>query len=381
MLRVGLTGGIASGKSHVAARLAGAGFRALDLDRVGHEVIAPDGPAYAEVAAAFGSGILGKGGAIDRKALGSLVFADPAARARLNAIVHPRIRAEEARLLDASRDAPVAVIEAALLVETGQHLRFDRLVVAHCGAEEQQRRLISRDGLDEAAAAVRLRAQMPSDDKRRFAHYVVDTSGSVLETHRDADRVAAELAGLAAVGLRRRLDAAGRAAALAFGGPPVGPGSLPAEVLIEAMAAGLDLDRLSRRLIPQPSPWYSPAADDERGEAFAGPVALYGLLRRGDDPEYTAAVAYSVARLTHASAEALSRAVLFALAAQAAALGDPAPAGAQARRLAERFGGHAPDSEACHAAEAHALALMAPAPLLSSQQEAALKRLLHSFRG
>ncbi|HET7291163.1 MAG TPA: dephospho-CoA kinase [Vicinamibacteria bacterium] len=374
MLRVGLTGGIASGKSHVAVRLAQSGFLTLDLDRVGHQALARDGAAYADVVAAFGPRVLDAAGNVDRKALGRLVFADPEARARLNALVHPRIRAEESRLL-ARGDAPVAVIEAALVIETGQHLRFDRLVVAHCGAAEQLRRLMNRDGLDEAAAAARLRAQMPADDKRRFAHHVVDTAGSTEETNREADRLAAELRALSH-GQARRLDLE-RAAALAFGGRSVGPGGLTADALVEEMAAGLDLDRLSRRLSPPPSPWYEPGDEDaQEAEAWAGPVALYGMVRRGDDPEYTAGVAFSMARLTHTSAPALSRAVLFALAAQAAALGARDPVSGTARALAERFGGSAPMPEACRAAAAEALALAASSPSLAPARRAALERLI-----
>src|SRR6185436_19631204 len=133
MLRVGLTGGIACGKSHVRARLAEHGLRTLDLDRIAHEVTARGGAAYGDVVRAFGRGVLAADGSLDRKALGALVFADGDSRGRLNAIVHPRVREEEARRADAWMDdlAAIVVSEAALLVEAGVHPRFDRLIVAH----------------------------------------------------------------------------------------------------------------------------------------------------------------------------------------------------------------------------------------------------------
>ncbi len=377
MLRVGLTGGIASGKSHVAARLERAGLRTLDLDRVGHDVIAPTGPAYAEVVDAFGKSVLAPDGSIDRKALAAIVFSDPAARNRLNVIVHPRIRVEEARLVSALDEEPeaVLVVEAALLVETGQHLRFDRLVATHCGPREQLRRLEER-GLDVGAASARLRAQMASDDKRRFAHFVVDTSGSVAETDDQTDRIASALVALAKPAPAVHLVPE-RAAALAFGGPLSGPAGLTSVGLIEEMADGLDLERLSRRMAPSVArAWYAPLADAEVGpEALAGAVALYGILKRGNDPDYTAAVAYSVARLTHVSAPALARAVLFALAAHENAIGCAEPTAELGRRLAERWTGYAPDLETCRAAAEQAAKLVAAAPETSPQAEATLARL------
>ena len=163
MLRVGLTGGIACGKSHVLRRLAGHGLQTLDLDAVARDVTAPGSPALQEISGAFGAGVLGPDGSLDRAALAALVFADAAARARLNAIVHPRVRAEEARRAEdvAGRGAAVLVTDAALLVEAGAHLRFDRLVVVHCDPGQQLERLRARDGLDEGAARARVLAQMP----------------------------------------------------------------------------------------------------------------------------------------------------------------------------------------------------------------------------
>ena len=184
MLRVGLTGGIACGKSHVLRRLAAHGLATAALDSVAHELMAPGGATYGEIVAAFGREILGEDGAIDRRALGELVFADAAARARLDAIVHPRVRQSEEHLVAAlaAEGRSVIVSDAALLVEVGIHLRFDRLVVVHCEEADQRRRLMERDGLGEAAARARIEAQMPVREKRLFGHYRIDTSGTVPQT-------------------------------------------------------------------------------------------------------------------------------------------------------------------------------------------------------
>ena len=172
MLRVGLTGGIACGKSEVVRCLAAAGLATLDLDRVGHELLAFGQPGQMAVAEAFGSFVIAPDGSVDRRALAAMVFADPEARRRLNGMLHPLIRAEEARRASLAPDRPGALLitDAALLVETGTHLRFDRLVVVHCRPDQQVARLCARDGLSEEAARARLAAQMPIATKVRFAH-------------------------------------------------------------------------------------------------------------------------------------------------------------------------------------------------------------------
>jgi len=329
VLRVGLTGGIACGKSHVAARLAAGGLHVLDLDQIAREVTAPDGAAYAGVVAAFGRGILLPDGTIDRRALGARVFGDPAARERLNAVVHPKVRDEEARRSAAllARPGSVVVVEAALFVESGIHLRFDRLVVAHCEPAEQLRRLMARDGFDEAAARARIAAQMPVEEKRRFAHCVVDTSGAVEATHAATDRLAAELRALAS---RRpgRVDLPWqRAHACLARGPRQGPRGLHPEILLEEIAAagGLDLERVARRLLPPPAgPWYRAAVPGEQPgpgpESLAGPLVLWALARGGPDPPFLAAAAASAARLTHAEPEARAAGCFFALVLQDAAV-------------------------------------------------------------
>lgn len=350
---MGLTGGIACGKSYVLRRLAAAGLGALDLDAVAHEVMAPGGAAHRDVVNEFGSGILAADGGVDRKRLGDLVFADPDARARLNALVHPRVREEEARRAAAAdRGAgTVLVTDAALLVEAGVHLRFHRLVVVHCPPELQRRRLRERDGLDEAAAEARLAAQMPIEEKRRFAHFEVDTSGSFAETDRQADALAGTLRDLARTVPAPAPVPLGRAAACLLLGPAEGPrGLAPAKVLAEiAEAGGPEMERLARLLVPPArGPWYRAPAD-ARGpgpETLAGPIALWSLARAGADDDHVAAAAATFARLTHSDAGARAEACLQALLLQSAAAGIVDP-GLRDRlgaytRLAARWGGAPP---------------------------------------
>lgn len=382
MLRVGLTGGIATGKSHVAARLETRGLRVVGLDRVAHALMAPGGAAYADVVEAFGRGILAADASIDRKALGAIVFADAAALARLNALVHPRVRDEEARLAAglSGAEGAVLVVEAALLVESGMHLRFDRLVVAECGPEEQQRRLMARDRIDAGAAQARLRAQMPVAEKGRFAHRLIDTSGAPGDTDERADQLADELLRLARAPWPRVELSLEAAAALALGGAG-GVGALTPAAFLEEAAAGLELERLARRIDPQSrGPWYAREIDAEcPPDALSGGVALFAIGRRGADPEYAAAAAYAVARLTHASPACLERAVLAALALQEATCGAPEPPSPAARDLAQRWSGFATRPSDCDAARARVAAARGPVALGPAERES-LSRLLAARR-
>ncbi len=337
-LRVGLTGGIASGKSHVLSRLDAAGFATIDLDRVAHGLIAPGGAAYAAVVAAFGASILDRGGAVDRKKLGALVFASADARARLDAIVHPLVREQEAGMARAAeaKGARVLVTDAALLVEAGMHLRFDRLVVTWCAPDAQMARLRGRDGVDEAAARARLAAQMPPDEKRTFAHDVIDTSGMFAET--DA-QVAALVPRLQELRPASPLAVPPeRAAACLREGPAAGPrGLTPPRLLKEVEAAGgFEMARLAGLLDPPArGPWYRSALADA---GPPGPETLAGALAvccaaRGADPPYVLGAAASLARLTHTHPQAVAGACLAALAAwevaargTLSALEEPAPA-------------------------------------------------------
>lgn len=196
MLRVGLTGGIASGKSVVAAMLCKRGYSVLDLDALGHELMAPGRAAYDEIVREFGSTVLGAGADIDRAKLGAVVFADEEKRAQLNRILHPPIRAEAQRWfgsLDRPGGAKAAFVEAALLIEAGYRDSLDRVVVCWCRPEQQMQRLLAR-GLSEEQARQRIAAQMPIDEKRRVADRVVDCSGTLEETERQVEKFLEEIA-------------------------------------------------------------------------------------------------------------------------------------------------------------------------------------------
>ncbi|GAA5141464.1 dephospho-CoA kinase [Pseudonocardia adelaidensis] len=167
MLRVGLTGGIGSGKSTVARRLVARGALLVDSDVLAREVVAPGTDGLAEVAEAFGDGVLDAAGALDRPALAAVVFGDPAARERLNAIIHPRVRERSAELIAAAPADAVVVQDVPLLVENAMAPFFPLVVVVHADAEERVRRLVRR-GLAEADARARIAAQA-SDEARRAA--------------------------------------------------------------------------------------------------------------------------------------------------------------------------------------------------------------------
>jgi len=193
MLRVGLTGGLASGKSTVAGFFRELGAFHLDADRLAHELIAPGGGAEREVISRFGGGILGTDGAINRKALAAIVFSDPQALADLNAIVHPKVRKEIAqRIADqesGASPAEVALVDAALLVESGIQRDLDALIVVACPEPVQIARAVARGGLTEAEARARIAAQAPLAQKVAVADFVVDNGASLGETKRQVTRV------------------------------------------------------------------------------------------------------------------------------------------------------------------------------------------------
>ncbi|HET8924153.1 MAG TPA: dephospho-CoA kinase [Candidatus Acidoferrum sp.] len=195
MLRLGLTGGIASGKSAVAAMLREMGFAVLDADSLAHRLIEPGQPAYPEVLNEFGHSIAGASGRVDRTKLAAIVFNDRAKLDRLNAIVHPRVAEIILRQFDewqrnGTRDA--AFVEAALLIESNIHKTLDGLVVAWCHPEQQLARLLAR-GLSEAEARRRIAAQMPVEEKLRYATEKIDCSGPLEQTRRQVEVLAANL--------------------------------------------------------------------------------------------------------------------------------------------------------------------------------------------
>jgi dephospho-CoA kinase len=187
MLRVGLTGGLASGKSFVGQVLAELGCHLIQADELGHQVLEPGGEAYEGAIREFGSGILEPDGRISRRRLALEVFGKPDRLAVLNALVHPPVirREEELAAGFAARDPHgIVVVEAAILIETGSYKRFQRLVLAVCPRELQIERAVHRDGLTREEALTRLARQMPLDEKRKYADYVIDTSGTKEETLR-----------------------------------------------------------------------------------------------------------------------------------------------------------------------------------------------------
>lgn len=200
MLKVGLTGGIASGKTYVVSLLREFGCDVLDADATAHRVMEPGQPAYAEIVAHFGAQIVDEAGRIDRGRLGAIVFADPRERAVLNGIVHPRVYEAQAKWLadlEAQKPQAIAVIDAALIIETGSWRRFDRIVVVHCEPEIQLARLMARNGLSREAAEARIAAQMPTIEKLRFADYTIDTSVGFDDTCCQVESLFAQLSQVA----------------------------------------------------------------------------------------------------------------------------------------------------------------------------------------
>ncbi len=204
MLHVGLTGGIACGKSTVAAMMRELGCVVLEADPLAHRLIEPGQPAYEEVVNEFGRQVRAADGRIDRARLAAIVFADRAQLEMLNRIVHPRVvEALDRELAELARTQPqaVAVVEAALLIESGYHKRLARLAVVWCTLEQQIERLVdprAGRGMTREQAERRIVAQMSLDEKRRLADYEIDCSGSLEQTRRQVETLVAELKQLAA---------------------------------------------------------------------------------------------------------------------------------------------------------------------------------------
>ena len=192
MLKVGLTGGIASGKSFVGEALAGFGCLLIQADELGHEALASGGEAYQPVVQEFGREILTGDGTIDRRALAARVFADPERLARLNALVHPVVFRREDELISAfavSHPGGIAVVEAAILIETGSYSRFDKMILVTCGEQQQVERAMRREGALESDIRARISRQMPLAEKRKYADFVIDTSGEKEDTLRQTRAV------------------------------------------------------------------------------------------------------------------------------------------------------------------------------------------------
>ncbi len=200
MRHVALTGGIATGKSTIAAGLRAWGVPVVDADELARAAVAPGSDGWHEVVARFGPAVVAADGGLDRAGLGRVVFADAVARADLERIVHPRVRAGVAAFFAAAGGVPAAVAEIPLVYESGWHRSFDAVVVAACDPLLQVARLRARDHLDEGAARARLAAQWPIEDKARLADRVVLTGGTLDDTRRQTEALARWLLGAATVG-------------------------------------------------------------------------------------------------------------------------------------------------------------------------------------
>ena len=194
MLKLGLTGGIASGKSTVATILRELCFPVLDADSISHGLMEPGQTAHDEILQVFGADLADSSGQIDRHKLASIVFADPAKLAKLNAILHPRVDGIIFKQLEdwqKSGAHSAGFVEAALLIEAGMAARLDGLVVAWCTPEQQLERLRAR-GMSETEALRRMDAQLPIEEKRKHATYTIDCSGTLEETRAQVQALAAE---------------------------------------------------------------------------------------------------------------------------------------------------------------------------------------------
>lgn len=179
MLRVGLTGSIGVGKSFVASVFDELGCHVLDADQTAREVVMPGTPGLKALTEAFGEEILNTDGSLDRKRLGTLIFADPNQRQRLNHILHPFIIARQDEIMNAweAQDPHgIGIVDAALMIESGGYKRFDKLIVVHCRPEVQLERLMLRDKLSRDEALRRINSQMPQEEKQKFADYLIDTT-------------------------------------------------------------------------------------------------------------------------------------------------------------------------------------------------------------
>jgi dephospho-CoA kinase len=195
MLKIALTGGIATGKSHVLEQFRRRGVPCLDADMLAHGVEAAGTEATQAIAASFGAGVLAADGSVDRSKLGPIVFADATARKELEAIVHPavyRAIAAGLRAFELTENPRLAIVDIPLLFETGRAMDFDAVIATVCRPDIQLARLVAR-GMSEEDARRRLSAQLPADEKARRANHVIDTSGSYEDTDAQVERVLGQL--------------------------------------------------------------------------------------------------------------------------------------------------------------------------------------------
>jgi len=192
MLKVGLTGSIAVGKSFVLSVLEELGCRTIDADEVAREVVAAGTPGLQALIDTFGKDVLTPDGALDRPKLGAAVFGDEAKRLKLNSILHPFIIQRQDEILrrwEQETPQAVAVVDAALMIESGGYKRFDKLIVVHCRPDVQLARLMSRENATREDAERRINSQMPQDEKRKYADFLIDTSDGFDSARRQTEEV------------------------------------------------------------------------------------------------------------------------------------------------------------------------------------------------
>jgi dephospho-CoA kinase len=190
MLVVGLTGGIASGKSSVTSMFAELGCFIIDADEISRRLVEPGQPAYKRIIKFFGLDILQKDRTLDRKLLGSIIFADPEKRKALNAILHPLIIREEERMVRQEKEKhQITIVSAALMVEAGTYKRFKRLIVVYCNREVQIHRLMKRENISRKEALLRLGAQLSNAAKKKYADYLINTSGPFPDTRKQVVQI------------------------------------------------------------------------------------------------------------------------------------------------------------------------------------------------
>jgi dephospho-CoA kinase len=196
MLRVGLTGSIATGKSHASRVFAELGAHVIDADRIAHDLMSPGRETYQKVVQAFGNDILSPDGTIDRKKLGRIVFNNSEKRLLLNSLVHPDVRSEVLRrIVELERVTPagIVIVDAALMIESGSYKAYQRVIVVYCDPAQQLARIMERDGLTIEEARARVAAQMPMEEKLKYADYKIDTSGTFQQTRERIEQVYRDL--------------------------------------------------------------------------------------------------------------------------------------------------------------------------------------------
>ncbi|HYR42796.1 MAG TPA: dephospho-CoA kinase [Terriglobia bacterium] len=201
MLRVGLTGGIGTGKSTVGIMFIELGCHLLDADRITHELFRPGEPVYTAVVQAFGENILSPDGTINRSVLGEIVFSDPRARTKLNGIVHPAVVQRQRDWLnemEAKDPNGIGIVDAALMIEVGTYKNYDKVIVVTCTPDVQKQRLRARSGLSEEQIEARIGSQMPLEEKVKYADFVIENSGDLANARRQVAEVSSKLRELAA---------------------------------------------------------------------------------------------------------------------------------------------------------------------------------------